>query len=146
MPTYTVTSPRGALTAQQKERIAHDVTRVHSEVTGANAFFAQVLFVEADDRSWFQGGVPVAATPIFIHGQVRAGRPPEVKAALLDQLAGVVASGAGLLRRQVWAYILELPPSLMVEYGRVLPEPGQEAAWLASLPPDERQIMERMGR
>ena len=146
MPTYTITCPSGALTAEQKKRIAGEVTRVHSEVTGANTFFAQVLFSDAPEGNWFQGGVPAAGTPIFIHGQVRGGRPREMKSALLEQLVDVVANAAALPRRQVWGYILELPPSQMVEYGHVLPEPGCEADWLASLPPDEREIMQRMGR
>ncbi len=146
MPTYTISSPKGTLQQEQKRRIAREVTRVHSEVTGANTFFAQVLFVETAEESWFQGGTPEAATPVFLHGQIRAGRSAETKARLLASLVAVVADGSSIPRRQIWAYLHELPPSHMVEYGRVLPEPGQEAQWLADLPADERETMERMGR
>jgi len=146
MPTYTITSPQGTLGKEQKRQIARNVTRVHSEVTGANTFFAQVVFVETAEESWFQGGAPEAATPIFLHGQIRSGRSAEIKAKLLDLLVGVVAEGSSIPKRQIWGYLHELPPSHMVEYGRVLPEPGQEARWLASLPVEERETMERMGR
>ncbi len=146
MPTYTITSPQGTLKPEQKRQIARDVTRLHSEVTGANCFFAQVLFVETAEESWFQGGAPQAATPVFLHGQIRGGRSPETKAKLLELLVAAVAAGSSIPKRQIWGYLHELPPSHMVEYGHVLPEPGREAQWLADLPPDEREIMERMGR
>ena len=44
MPTYTVFSPAGQLNALQKADIAKNITRVHNEVTGAQTFFAQVVF------------------------------------------------------------------------------------------------------
>jgi hypothetical protein len=33
----------------------------------------------------------------------------------------------------------------MVEYGHVLPAPGTEQDWLASLPPDDRDYMTNLG-
>ena len=43
-----------------------------------------------------------------------------------------------LPRGSLWAYLSELPPGQMVEYGHILPEPGMENAWLAGLPDAER--------
>jgi hypothetical protein len=33
----------------------------------------------------------------------------------------------------------------MAEYGHVLPEPGDEAAWLAGLPSEDREFMKATG-
>jgi len=38
MPTYVCTTLEGRLTAEQKSGIAGEITRVHGEVTGAQAF------------------------------------------------------------------------------------------------------------
>ena len=83
MPTYTVTAPAGRLTGAQKATLAHEITRTHNKHTGAQTFFAQVMFVDFLQGNWFVGGVPIDQEQIFLHGQVRSGRPPEVKEALL---------------------------------------------------------------
>jgi hypothetical protein len=36
---------------------------------------------------------------------------------------------------------MEIPAGQMAEYGHVLPEPGDEAAWLASLPGEDREFV-----
>ena len=33
----------------------------------------------------------------------------------------------------LWVYIIDLPPSQMIEYGAVLPESGKEKQWFMSL-------------
>ncbi len=63
MPTYTCTSAEGRLSAEQKSRIASEITRIHAEVTGAPSYFAQMIFSEIASGNWFMGGVPVAARP-----------------------------------------------------------------------------------
>jgi len=52
MPTYVCTAREGQLSPDQKSRIAAAVTRIHSEVTGAPKFFAQVIFEEVKPISW----------------------------------------------------------------------------------------------
>ncbi len=50
MPTYFCTTLEGRLTAEQKRKIAGEITRVHCEVTGAPRFFAQVIFQEVSEE------------------------------------------------------------------------------------------------
>lgn len=145
MPTYTVLAPAGRLSSEQKRAIAEEVTRTHNEVTGAPAFFAQVLFVDIEDGNWFVGGAALDSNQIYIHGHIRGGRSTEMKRALVLGLRDALASGAGLPASGVWSYIVELPPAHMVEYGHVLPEPGGEAVWLQGLPPEDRARMESFG-
>ena len=74
MPTYLCTSTNGRLTSEQKCKIAGEITRIHSEVTGAPAFFAQVIFTEVKAGDWFIGGAQLAHDHIFVSGHIRAGR------------------------------------------------------------------------
>lgn len=145
MPTYTVHAPAGRLDADQRARIAAEITRVHKEVTGAQTFFAQVLFVDVPAGHWFVGGKPMAHEHVFVYGQIRAGRSSELKTALLVQLMAAVRAAAGLEPAQAWGYIVDVEASHMVEYGHVLPQPGSELQWLAALPAADRALMESVG-
>ena len=145
MPTYTVHAPAGRLTDVHRKRIASGITRVHNDATGAQTFFAQVIFLEVQAGHWFVGGASMVGEQIFIHGQIRAGRSSDVKKKLLTGLVDVVCEAASFDRNLTWAYIVDLPPSQMVEYGHMLPEPGTEAEWLAALPSEDKALMESIG-
>jgi phenylpyruvate tautomerase PptA (4-oxalocrotonate tautomerase family) len=143
MPTYRVSAATGLLSAERKHRIAQAITRVHNRVTGAQAFFAQVIFTDIAGGNHFVGGAPLQGDQVFVHGHIRAGRTPEQKRQLLLELVVEVASAGGIASNKIWAYIAELPPGQMAEYGHILPEPGEESAWLAALPATDRELMER---
>ncbi|MGA2553032.1 MAG: tautomerase family protein [Burkholderiaceae bacterium] len=146
MPTYTIYAPRGQLSSEQKKTIAGAITRTHETVTGARSFFAQVLFIEIPHENWFMGGGALQTEQLYVCGHIRGGRSPELKRDLILGLRDALAIGASVSRSKVWAYLVEVPPSLMVEYGHVLPVPGQEEIWLAELPPEDRALLEAMGR
>ena len=142
MPTYTVTTPEGCLDDDKRARIAREITRVHHETTGAPAYFAQVLFVEIKPGRYFVGGGPLRGKQVFVNGQIRAGRTAESKDALIRQMATAVAQAAMLPANHVWVYISDLIPRQMIEFGHVLPEPGDEAKWAEGLPATDRAHME----
>ena len=143
MPTYRVAAATGLLSAEKKHRIAQAITRVHTRVTGAQSFFAQVIFTDVAAGDHFVGGAPLQGDQVFVHGHIRAGRTPERKRQLLLDLVAAVASAGAIAPNRIWAYVAELPPGQMAEYGHILPEPGEEAAWLAGLPAADRELMER---
>jgi phenylpyruvate tautomerase PptA (4-oxalocrotonate tautomerase family) len=58
MPTYHCTRIEGGLSAQQKSKIAGEITRIHADVTGAPTYFAQVIFDEVKPGNYFIGGAP----------------------------------------------------------------------------------------
>jgi len=60
------------LTDQQRAEIADGNTNAHVEITGAPFEFVHVTFPELPDGRTFTGGTPSA--PIFIRGNIRAGR------------------------------------------------------------------------
>jgi phenylpyruvate tautomerase PptA (4-oxalocrotonate tautomerase family) len=146
MPTYTVTTTANHLTPRQKTRIAQDITRVHKAVTGAPAVFVQVLFADTDPANHFIGGKPLHHDFIFLQGHIRAGRTLEQKQDLLLQLVAALAEAAAAPKNAVWAYLNELPANQMVEFGHPLPQPGTEADWFNALPPEDRNLMDRIGR
>ena len=81
---------------------------------------------------------------VFVHGQIRSGRTSEQKCALLEGLVAAVTDTLGVRRRAVWVYLVDLPPASMLEFGHVLPEPGGEDAWLASLETVDREHLESL--
>ena len=142
MPTYIVSAAAGRLSADVKQRIAEDITRIHNQATGAQSFFAQVIFNDVPHGNHYVGGSPLRTEQIFVHGHIRAGRTAERKRELLEGMVDAISETTSVAKRYIWAYISELPPAQMIEYGHVLPEPGSEENWLSSLPAEDRDFMQ----
>ena len=83
MPTYTVKYSNFNLSQKQKNLLANDISNTHSKFTGANTFFAQVIFEKNEKNSHFMGGKLVKTKEIFLNGQIRAGRTSKVKKQLI---------------------------------------------------------------
>ena len=133
MPTYTVTNSNFNLTSKQQKNLAEGITKVHNVVTGANTYFAQVIFNKTEKNNHFMGGKKVREPSIFLLGQIRAGRPKKTKDKLISDLKDIVIKNSKLNETQIWVYIVDLPPSQMIEYGEVLPESGKEKQWFSKL-------------
>ena len=133
MPTYTVTNSNFNLTSSQQNKLADGITKVHNIVTGANTYFAQIIFNKIKKNNHFMGGKKVKEPSLFLHGQIRAGRPKKMKDRLIADLKDVLVKNSKLDETQVWVYVLDLPPSQMIEYGAVLPESGKEKEWFKNL-------------
>ena len=139
MPTYTVTNSNFNLTSQQQKKIAEGITKVHNVVTGANTYFAQVIFNKTRKNNHFMGGKKLQEPSMFLLGQIRAGRTKEIKDKLISELKDILIKKSRLDETQVWVYIIDLPPSQMIEYGAVLPESGKENEWFSNLSPKLRK-------
>ena len=134
MPTYTVTNSNFNISSKQQKKLAEGITKVHNLVTGANTYFAQVIFNKTKKNNHFMGGKKVREPSLFLLGQIRAGRSKEVKDKLISDLKNVLVKNSKLDETQIWVYINDLPPSQMIEYGAVLPDSGKEKEWFANLP------------
>ena len=133
MPTYTVTNSNFNLSSKQQKNLAEGITKVHNVVTGANTYFAQVIFNKTKKNNHFMGGKKIKEPSLFLLGQIRAGRSKEVKDKLIVDLKDVLVKNSKLDETQVWVYINDLPPSQMIEYGAVLPASGKEQEWFNGL-------------
>ena len=145
MPTYTLTNSNFTLSSKQQNNLAEGITKVHNIVTGANTYFAQVIFNKTKNNNHFMGGKKVKEPSIFLLGQIRAGRPKEIKDKLISDLRDTVIKNSKLDETQVWVYIIDLPPSQMIEYGEVLPESGKEKVWFSKLSKKLKKKLSKIG-
>ena len=123
MPLYRCTTPAGALNDAQRAAIAQAITDIHCDLTGAPPTFVHVQFHHQP---------ALAEGPaVRLHGGIRAGRPPELNDALIRRCVESVARIAGVPGQGVVMRTSTTQASWILEGGRVLPEPGEEEAWLA---------------
>lgn len=144
MPTYVCSVPPGLMTPAAKAGLAQAISRLHHEATGAPRFFVQVVIEESVGTSRFLGGAP-ADGHIWIRGDIRAGRPEAVREALMLAIMRETAVITGVAQTDIWVYLCNFAPTDMVEYGHVLPAPGEEQAWFAALPSDLRAYLAGLG-
>ena len=144
MPTYIVKCSNFNLSHKQKKTLANDISNTHSKFTGANTFFAQVIFQKNMKNSHFMGGKLVKTKEIFLNGQIRAGRTSKVKKKLILGMRKILIKNTNLQKDFVWVYLEDLLPNQMIEYGEVLPKSGQEKKWFSSLNPNLRKRLRKM--
>lgn len=143
MPTYICSTAAGRLTAEHKLKIAQAITTVHSEEALAPRYLVQVIFQEVGPSQNYIGGEPAPSGHIWIRADIRAGRTEtqrtRLQLRLVQELCEITASSPG----DIWVYINELLPTNMVEFGHLLPNPGEEKQWFLSLP---KQLQERLSK
>lgn len=123
MPLYRCTCPEGDLNDAQRTAIAVAFTDIHCELTGAPRTFVHVQFHHR----------PAAPEgPRFVlHAGIRAGRDRELADALIARCIAAVSGIAGVDPDRIEMRTSSTPASWILEGGRVLPEPGEEEAWVA---------------
>ena len=132
MAVYTCTTQEGTLSAEQRAGIATEVTRIHSMHTGEPAGFVWVIFETVPPDRIYEGGKPAVMAAIVATG-FRTNRGTEVKTQVLKELWSMYKKVTGLSDDQIWVELTEIPASNAMWLGAILPEPGHEAEWLASL-------------
>ena len=144
MPTYTVKYSNFNLSKKQKNSLAKDISNTHSKYTGANTFFAQVIFQKNEKNSHFMAGKLVKTKEIFLNGQIRAGRTSKVKKQLILGLRKILIKNTKLQSDFIWVYLEDLLPDQMIEYGEILPKSGQEKKWFNAISPRLRKRLKKM--
>lgn len=134
MPTYVCWSRAGKLSPDQRQRIAKSITEIHHEVALAPRYFVQVVFNELEPKSHFVAGEEADPSHIWIRADIRSGRTQEQKSRLMTRIVDDVCAIADASRENVWVYISDIPGTSVVEFGHILPQPGEEEAWFAKLP------------
>ena len=124
MPMYQCHVPPERFDDQQRAAVAKSLTEIHCSVTGAPSTFVHIVFRDGQP-AW-------SDAPFSIHGGIRSGRSREVTNALVSQMTRALADAADVDPADVAMRTIETPASWIMEGGRVLPEPGAEAEWLAA--------------
>tara|TARA_B100001057_G_C22848971_1_gene950180 strand:+ start:184 stop:624 length:441 start_codon:yes stop_codon:yes gene_type:complete len=133
MPTYLFNSSNIIINKKTKIKLAKKITETHNLTTGANKYFAQVIFNKTKSGDHFMGGKIVSKPEIFIYGHIRSGRTSKIKNRLIKGLRDLVIKNTKLKKDNVWVYILDLKPDQMIEYGEILPKSGDEKRWFKNL-------------
>ncbi|TXN00737.1 4-oxalocrotonate tautomerase [Methylobacterium sp. WL64] len=133
MPTYAFTSIK-PITPEQRERIVQSVTAIHAIEASAPRYFVQAVFYTAGEGGIFIGGEHASADHVWVNALIRAGRTREQKNRILTRIMVETAEILSISEQSVWVYVSDIPAHGVLEFGNVLPEPGGEEQWLASLP------------
>lgn len=142
MPTYVFTTAK-PLTAEQRAKLVASVTEIHHVEATAPRFFVQVIFQSVEPGSISIGGGAAALDHVWVRADIRAGRSKEQKAKMLTRIMAETSAILGVSDQDVWVYISDIPAEGVLEFGAVLPEPGQEEAWLAALPEALREKLRK---
>ena len=125
MPLYRCAVREGLTSEAQRAAIAKEVVRVHCAVTDAPPSFVHAFFEERPAGELPEG------KQAFVFGSIRAGRTAEQKARIVTELTESVAAATGLAPEAVAVVTADVPSKWIMEGGELLPEPGEEAEWLA---------------
>ncbi len=129
MPIYTCTTTESTLPAQTKKALAGEIGKIHSEINHVPSTYVNVVSHELPADCVYTDGAP--ASPVLVSGWIRAGHPKAEVTRLAIEIAAAVSRITGVPAERVLVVFESSPGSFAVERGRVLPEPGEEAAWIA---------------
>ncbi|BFM15652.1 tautomerase family protein [Maricurvus nonylphenolicus] len=132
MPLYLCSTSFKPITLGDKERIAKAITDIHCEVTGAPETFVHVFFFDPEQQHILKAmlGEDVFDGPCQLFGNIRSGRTDDAKARLVDGMRQAVADILALEFIDVSMMTRDVEAKWVMEGGDLLPEPGEEAAWL----------------
>ena len=128
MPIYTCTTNESTLSAQAKQALAGEIATIHSEINHVPSTYVNVVFHELPADNVYTDGV--SASPVLVSGWIREGHPKSEVTRLATEIAAAATRIAGVPAERVLVVFESSPASFAVEVGRVLPEPGEEAAWI----------------
>jgi phenylpyruvate tautomerase PptA (4-oxalocrotonate tautomerase family) len=129
MPIYTCTTTESMLSSATKETLAAEIGRIHAAVNHVPSTYVNVVFHELPTDAVYTDGH--RAAPVLVGGWVRAGHLESDTTRLAMEIASAVTRISGVPAERVLVVFQSSPARFAVEGGRVLPEPGQEQAWMS---------------
>ncbi len=124
MPLYLCNARNGSIPPEAKAKIAKDITDIHCAKTGAPPTFVHAFFFEEAPQP------QLGDSTVQLHGNIRAGRTDEQKAEIVQEMRESVARHSGIDLSEIAMTTADVPASWVMEGGDLLPEPGEEEAWL----------------
>ena len=107
-----------------KERIAKEITRIHTTIMNVPAAFVRVVFLSYPKGSGYTAGVeaPTAA----LNSVIRSGHTDAEKAETLKQLWSMFQDLTGIPTDQLAMSIQEIPSSNAMEMGQIIQAVGDK--------------------
>jgi phenylpyruvate tautomerase PptA (4-oxalocrotonate tautomerase family) len=133
MPLYQVLAEQGSLSDAQRDQIAQGITDIHLDLAGGLRQFVNVVFQHYPTGCGYNAGI--VGAPMVIGGSIRAGRDQTIKTAMLEAISALVMRVSNISPKDLTVSIGDVKASNAMEGGQILPEPGEEAAWLAKVGP-----------
>ena len=124
MPLYTAITQEGIVSVEIKEKIAEEITRIHTSVMKVPKNFVRVVFLSYPKGSGFTGGekAPTAA----LNCVLRSGHTAEEKTDMLQQLWTMFQGLTGIATDQLALSLQEIPSSNAMEMGQIMQAVGRE--------------------
>ena len=118
MPLYTAITQEGTVSVETKEKIAEEITRIHTSVMKVPKNFVRVVFLSYPKGSGFTGGseAPTAA----LNCVLRSGHTTEDKTDMLKQLWAMFQGLTGIATDQLVLSLQEIPSSNAMEMGQIM--------------------------
>jgi phenylpyruvate tautomerase PptA (4-oxalocrotonate tautomerase family) len=138
MPTYVCYTYRGQVGAAAKAQLAAGIARIHHDVTGAPIALIECVFHDLNPDDHFIGGQLAPANGVWVYEHIRGKRTSERNNHIIVGITDLLTRVLQVPLRVGWVYLNELPHSDMVEFGHVLPKPGDEQSWFEGLPSELR--------
>ena len=110
--------------------LATEITHIHSVINHVLSTYVNVVSNELPAGNVYTDAAP--AQPLLITGWVRDGHPDDETTRLATEIAAAATRITGIPKERVLVVFSSSPAHYAVEGGRVLPAPGEEAAWLAA--------------
>lgn len=126
MPLYVCNAAKGTISDAAKPKIASDITRIHCDVTGAPPTFVHAYFFEEAPHQ------PLGDMTAFLSGSIRHGRTDAQKAQIIKEMRESIHEHTDIPLEDIGMETTDVPASWVMEGGDLLPEPGEEEAWLAA--------------
>lgn len=126
MPLYLFNTKAGLLGDAAKAEIAADVTDIYSRATGAPGFFMNAFFFE--DHAL----IPLNDDTVSIRAGTRTGWTEQQKSQITEELKLSTFRHAGVEPEAIRIAFQDTPASWAMEGGDIIPEPGNDAAWVAA--------------
>ena len=126
MPLYMCNTKSGEIDDAAKSKISEDITEIHCRITDApptfvhSFFFKQFPLIDLEDKT------------IVLVGNIRAGRTDEQKTQMITEMQQSIHKHSGVALEEISVRTNDTPASWVMEGGDLLPEPGEEAEWLAN--------------
>jgi phenylpyruvate tautomerase PptA (4-oxalocrotonate tautomerase family) len=124
MPLYTAITEDGFVSDEKKEKIAKEITRIHTTVMKVPNNFVRVVFLSYPKGSGFTGGE--RASTAALNCVLRSGHTDVEKSDALKQLWSMLQDPTGIPTDQLAISLQEIPSSNAMEMGQIMPSVATE--------------------